>query len=47
MARSRLVVSWAIALALTLSAYVPRAGCYVLEARWDSGDWRLVFGLGR
>ena len=27
--------------------YVPRAGCYELEARWDSGGWRLVFGLGR
>ncbi|MDQ3874081.1 MAG: hypothetical protein M3322_00820 [Actinomycetota bacterium] len=27
--------------------YVPRAGCYELEADWGDGSWRLVFGLGR
>jgi hypothetical protein len=27
--------------------YIPRAGCYFLEARWPGGHWRLVFGLGR
>ena len=27
--------------------YVPRAGCYELEATWSRGSWRLVFGLGR
>jgi hypothetical protein len=27
--------------------YVPRAGCYELEAEWAGGRWRLVFGLGR
>jgi hypothetical protein len=27
--------------------YIPRAGCYLLEARWPGGHWCLVFGLGR
>ena len=27
--------------------YIPRAGCYELSARWQSGRWRLVIGLGR
>jgi hypothetical protein len=27
--------------------YVPRSGCYALEAEWADGGWRLVFGLGR
>jgi len=27
--------------------YIPKAGCYLLEARWPGGHWRLVFGLGR
>ena len=26
--------------------YVPRAGCYELEASWSDGSWQLVFGLG-
>lgn len=28
-------------------AYVPKAGCYLLEAHWPAGKWRLVVGLGR
>jgi hypothetical protein len=27
--------------------YVPQAGCYMVEAKWTDGHWRLVFGLGR
>jgi len=27
--------------------YIPRAGCYSLEASWPGGSWRLVVGLGR
>jgi hypothetical protein len=27
--------------------YVPRAGCYELQADWSEGRWKLVFGLGR
>jgi hypothetical protein len=28
-------------------AYFPRAGCYSLEARWNDGDWSMVFAVGR
>jgi hypothetical protein len=27
--------------------YVDGAGCFELEAEWDEGSWRLVFGFGR
>jgi hypothetical protein len=27
--------------------YIPRAGCYILEARWDGGSWRLAFAAGK
>jgi hypothetical protein len=27
--------------------YFDGAGCFELEAEWDDGSWRLVFGLGR
>jgi hypothetical protein len=27
--------------------YIPRAGCYLLQASWLGGAWRLVVGLGR
>jgi hypothetical protein len=26
--------------------YVPKAGCYYLDARWRSGQWRMTFGAG-
>lgn len=27
--------------------YFPGAGCYVLNARWNGGRWRLAFAAGR
>jgi hypothetical protein len=27
--------------------YFPKAGCYTLEAAWQGGSWRFVFGFGR
>jgi hypothetical protein len=27
--------------------YIPRAGCYSVEASWRGGTWRLVLALGR
>lgn len=27
--------------------FIPRAGCYVLEASWSGGMWRLAFAAGR
>ena len=27
--------------------YVPRAGCYYLQARWPGGTWRMIFAAGR
>lgn len=27
--------------------YVPRAGCYYIEARWPGGGWRITFAAGR
>jgi hypothetical protein len=27
--------------------FFSRAGCYELEAKWDGGKWRRVFGFGR
>ena len=27
--------------------YFPGAGCFVLEARWSDGSWRLAFAAGR
>jgi hypothetical protein len=27
--------------------YIPRAGCYFLEARWSGGSWRLTFAAGK
>lgn len=26
--------------------YIPRASCYMLEARWPSGSWRIPFAAG-
>ncbi len=27
--------------------YIPRAGCYTLEAEWEGGFWRVNFAAGR
>jgi hypothetical protein len=27
--------------------FIPQAGCYVLEAAWPGGMWRLTFAAGR
>ncbi len=27
--------------------YFPGAGCYVLQATWGRGAWRIVVGVGR
>jgi len=27
--------------------YIPKAGCYFLEARWNGGSWRLTFAAGK
>jgi len=27
--------------------YIPKAGCYFLEARWNGGNWRLPFAAGK
>lgn len=27
--------------------YIPKAGCYFLEAQWDGGSWRLPFAAGK
>ena len=27
--------------------YIPKAGCYFLEAQWEGGSWRLAFAAGR
>lgn len=27
--------------------YIPRAGCYYIEARWPGGTWRMTFAAGR
>lgn len=29
------------------SLYVPRAGCYYIEARWPGGEWKVNFAAGR
>jgi hypothetical protein len=26
--------------------FIPRAGCYVLEASWPGGHWRIPFAAG-
>jgi hypothetical protein len=26
--------------------YIPRAGCYTLEAEWEGGFWRVIFAAG-
>jgi hypothetical protein len=32
---------------LDFSLHLPRAGCYVLEATWPDGSWRIPFAAGQ